>query len=326
VGTGLTSVLDTLEKLFSKAYLVAGFLPAGVFLAVSALLGYHASPAFRFWFSALSLTSVVGLVPIWLLLIIVAALLGFLLWTVNPWFREVLEGRHLPTASLKDYLVARRLAERDRLDQAVRDLGCELKQLRTDHTNPEAMHRAEARYARLRGEKALRFPEATSTMGATSMGNMSEIHRFYGEVRYGMDIDLFWPGLHKIIQKDEDFFPILQEAKTRLEFSVAMTLVLAALTLGWSTVLLFRGTSTLVFLVTFGAGVPVTWVFYWMSVRSYRAFAELLRSAVDLFRFDLLQVLHVPLPANSDEETRLWKDLTRQARANPVDTLWYRHD
>jgi hypothetical protein len=404
----LGAVLDRLSGLLGKAFLLAGFLPAVLLLTICSLLTYHVWPAFRLWAQGVDEQSAVGLVPIWLGLVFVAGVLGFILWSINPWLREVLEGRHVRPQALRDFLVGQQLRERDRLDaelkalipqlvplrQAVRNLGYARQALKHAHVrgsrgdpsgleddlvrlhsklsrrrhlrqrisfgdvkqlggllltglraNPAAKvrglnrmqldyeklvlyarDRVEAEYSRLYSDKKFRFPEGAATLGPTSMGNMAELHRDYANNRYGMDIDVFWLRMQKLLKKDEQFFPILEEAKTQLDFAVAMTAILALATSFWSPVLLIWGTSLPIFLLVFGGGVPTTLLFYWIAVRSYRTFGEVLRSAVDLFRFSLLKSLHVSLPETSYEERTLWQGLTSLTAGETDQVIRYRHD
>ena len=47
------------------------------------------------------------------------------------------------------------------------------------------------------------------------------------------------------------------------------------------------------------------------ALAHYRTFADLLRSSVDLFRFNLLSALHYPLPVGVKEEREFWEMLDR---------------
>jgi hypothetical protein len=189
-----------------------------------------------------------------------------------------------------------------------------------------ALGMAEREYGRLRAEQKFRFPEETATLGPTSMANMAELHRNYAFTRYGMDIDVFWLRMQKIIIADPHFFPILDQAKTQLDFAVALTWVFALFTVFWSAMIWWQRSSFVPFAMAFGLGAPATALFYWVAVRNYRTFGETLRSAVDLYRFDLLRALHLPLPTYSKAEERLWKMLTSQAELQGDSPLTYKHE
>jgi hypothetical protein len=59
--------------------------------------------------------------------------------------------------------------------------------------------------------------------------------------------------------------------------------------------------------------------------QNYRAFAEAVRSAVDLYRFDLLVVLHLPLPPDSAVEKHVWTDLMQRTVGETQAILTYLH-
>lgn len=51
---------------------------------------------------------------------------------------------------------------------------------------------------------------------------------------------------------------------------------------------------------------------YSIAVQNYRSFADLLRSSIDLFRFELLKTFKVPLPQDIEAERLLWDQLKRR--------------
>ncbi|MET0504459.1 MAG: hypothetical protein ABWZ85_03970, partial [Luteibacter sp.] len=59
------------------------------------------------------------------------------------------------------------------------------------------------------------------------------------------------------------------------------------------------------------AGPASTWVFYTAAVRNYVAFGELVSSAIDLFRFDLLDRMQLARPGGLRDERELWEGLQR---------------
>ena len=70
-----------------------------------------------------------------------------------------------------------------------------------------------------------------------------------------------------------------------------------------------RHRSGLLTLAVAGAALVAVW--YNIAVQNYLAFADTLRTSIDLFRFDLLSALHCHLPANSEDECRTWARLNQ---------------
>ncbi|MBI4591576.1 MAG: hypothetical protein HY725_22350 [Candidatus Rokubacteria bacterium] len=150
-----------------------------------------------------------------------------------------------------------------------------------------------------------------SSLAPTAMGNVGRTIRSYALTRYGMDLDIFWTRLQKTVQASKDFHTVLQDTKILVDSLVALTWLAGLFTAGWMLVLPWIASSTIEFLVVGVLGPPLTVACYALACRSYGVFADLLRSAVDLYRLDLLKELRIPLPYGSEEEKRLWEDLGR---------------
>jgi hypothetical protein len=72
----------------------------------------------------------------------------------------------------------------------------------------------------------------------------------------------------------------------------------------------FRGHSIPLLLLT-AIGMPLAaLLFYRVTVTNLRVYGEAVRATVDLFRFNVLEGLHLPRPADSDAERTLWDLLT----------------
>lgn len=172
----------------------------------------------------------------------------------------------------------------------------------------EARLNLEHRFSQLHVDVLQQFPEDYGRIGPTRMANFSFVHREYCVKRFGLDIEYFWVRLLKIVRNDATFYPMLEEAKNQLDFSVAFTTVLALTTLVWIQGSL-AAAGWLPFLLVCILGPIATLIAYQVALQSYRGFTEVVRSAVALYRFDLLGLLHIDLPADSDAEKDLWKDI-----------------
>jgi hypothetical protein len=166
-----------------------------------------------------------------------------------------------------------------------------------------------------------RYPRYANT-GPTRLSSMAAAHREQMLLRYGIDIELFWPRLLKYACADESFYPILEDTRTQLDFSVAITAVLGITTAMWF-FLAILAPSVIPIIVIVLVGPPMTYFAYHSILQNYLTFSETLRSAVDLFRFDLLKTLQVAAPADSTGEKVLWELLTRIARAEQTAMIRY---
>jgi hypothetical protein len=160
----------------------------------------------------------------------------------------------------------------------------------------------------------------------TSLGNAAASLQSYGISRYGINLETFWARLIPVVAaKNSNLAGNIQDAKTQLDFLVASCWLAAATAIGW---LLALGAGSLlgpwlssplpaaavwVFLAVALVGPGVVWLTYTLTIDSYVVFSELVRTAVDLYRFSLLQSLRLSLPASLRDERRAWKALQKLA-------------
>jgi hypothetical protein len=156
------------------------------------------------------------------------------------------------------------------------------------------------------------------------MGNIGRTIESYSLSRYQLDLDVLWTRFHHAIQASDKFFSLFQDAKTNLDMCVTLWWLTTILTAVWSVRLVAVARLGL-FLTVAIVGPLLGIVWYRMAAQSYRVFADLLRSAVDLFRFDLLKTLALPLPLGPEEERQLWNQLSQQTGYRQPATFSYRH-
>ena len=403
----LGTLLDRLQGFLGKAYFLAGFLPMVVFLTLNALLAALVFPDAAQLLQGLTRFDVAENALTWLGLLLLAYVLGLLVWSLNPTIRQILEGRYLPGRARRwlagmqrreletlrrhrrqagaqafdfrrvtigddrwrDKLVTARREGRqqppgkismelvklstevqgrrevEKLDFAtMKQLFClleaelkakpadvigqldQLDQLQQDFLEllEFACQSAEAVLIQYDSELGIRFPKST-TVGPTRLANQTEVQREYGLRRYGLDIELYWLRLQKVARGDERYFPILEDAKTQLDFSVTTVALLTLMTAAWVPLSLVYAATPLLFLLLGVVGPLSIWLFSHVVNQNYRAFAEAVRSAVDLYRFDLLTALHLPLPTDSDAEKRVWSELMGQTVGRSATVLAYLH-
>jgi hypothetical protein len=202
--------------------------------------------------------------------------------------------------------------------------GKKLDEIHTDYPRLVAygLSKVECAYNKAWTERKIRFPEKIEHLGPTRMANLSEVHREYGISYYGLDIDWFWLRLLKVIKADPEFAPIMEEAKIQLDFTVAGTVLIALITGIW--LILAGYFAPVIYFVVLCTGGPLSVIFYNISLQNYRTFIEAVRSAVDLHRFDLLNLLHVKAPIDSTEEKATWEKLMKWGFDNS-DPIVYQH-
>ena len=223
----------------------------------------------------------------------------------------------------------------DTLDQAVALLAVELAAHRTGRTGVLAdaltdlqfaiqyamdrrefdirhlLQRRQVNYPGIRplAEDQPEGPVANNILAPTTMGNIGRTIGTYSLARYYMDLDIFWTRLQNSLQKDaKDYYAVLQDSKVQVDTMGALFWLSVVFTLVWTATLcfVFRDATAWQFLTAGTVGTVCAIIFYLLACESYRVFADVMRSAVDLFRFQVLQALHLSIPADSNDEKALW--------------------
>ena len=240
-----------------------------------------------------------------------------------------------------------RLIEASRLQKIVKDLELQLqtyptassgsnandqknrRQLDQDHTSLRlliyyAVGIAENKYVESFNEREFQY--SRYKVNATSMGNIGESVRSYSRSRYEINLDSFWSRLQKSIQADEKFYAALIDAKTQLDFLISLFWLTILFTVSWLSFLLYSRTSWIAFILVGVIGPALAALWYEIAKQNYLAFADILRTSIDLFRFDLLAELHVPRPSSSDHERVLWDKLNHLIGYGDATTVRYHHE
>jgi hypothetical protein len=378
----ITGVLNALQGIYGKGFILAGFLPICLLLGLSWFLGCCLSASLVEFTEYLLGAKLLQQFAIGTLTIFLISIASFIFWQLNSWFLRAFEGRVLPMF-LQDFLSAgernactalddevakyREVAVNFRkaksqweaklaavstgsgatfenkalVDEYVRlrkktegwqtvefeifntfyshietELrktaavsGGKLEEMRDQLSGPlidTGRALAERDLYRSLGKRNSGYPVDQMNIGPSRLANVQEAQRADLERSYGIDIGVFWSSLQKIAAGDEKFATILENSKARLDFAVALAAVSAIFTLGW---LLFYGliaSSWTMYLIVAGVAVVATIVTRQLVLLNYQSFAETVRTTVELFRFDLLKSMHVPLPGDSDAEKQTW--------------------
>lgn len=227
------------------------------------------------------------------------------------------------------------------INAAVVDLVFDLRANNTDRPGPDndfALEKTRARLWELieydeqfaLTEYRLLINKCRFTFGAlplapTAMGNIAKTIQSYAVERYDLNFEFFWSRLQPIVQKDAQFGPILQSAKTQLDFLISSSFLTFVWTALWGPWLFLTSGPQWLFLGVTLLGPLLSWTWYRIAVAHYRVFADVLRTAVDLFRFDLLTALRIPLPTGVQDEYVLWEKLDAVHSLNERNDLRYIH-
>jgi ABC-type multidrug transport system fused ATPase/permease subunit len=160
---------------------------------------------------------------------------------------------------------------------------------------------------------AREFNYGLDVVAPTRVGNIARSIPSYARGRYGMNLDVFWTRLQKVMQPDSAHYSSVLDAKAQLDFFITSFYLVNASFLVWLFVLPFVSDSVLLYAGLVIAAPLIAGLLYRGCVMSYHGFADLVRSSVDHYRFKLLEALHVRFPQTLEQEQRLWNTLGQLA-------------
>lgn len=189
-----------------------------------------------------------------------------------------------------------------------------------------ACGKAEIEHSRIDAAIRLRYPRQVGGLQCTELANLIEVHREYGLDRFGLDSELFWMRMLKLARADQDFYPLLEDAKTQLDFAVVVTVLLGLTVLIWLPLSLLFAPSVWPYVLITGICLPAVPIFYRIVLQAYITYAEIVRAALDLYRFDVLKALHIPFPKDLAAEQETWRKLARLAAGSGVELIYQHGD
>jgi hypothetical protein len=190
------------------------------------------------------------------------------------------------TAKCRDYALKRKNEDTQRYQMLQAELGA---------SQPTAEQLTEL--ARLRRRRHHR-PIGDNELLPTRVGNTLRAAETRPRHRYGLDVMLIWPRLWLVLP--DSAREELAAARSSLDASVAAAI--------WGTA--FVAFMPLTTWALVGLTVPVAAVLLWVPACA-EVFADLLESAVELYRFSLYQQLRWPLPKNPAAERERGEALTK---------------
>lgn len=155
----------------------------------------------------------------------------------------------------------------------------------------------------------LKFPDVDMVQ-PTYFGNLVQAHRQYGLERYGFDVDQYWLQILKFVQQDAQYRNILDDARSRFEFSITLLFGIGFSLIIWLPISALYLSLISIFFIA-AVTPPVLAVLYFMVQQTYLDYMEAVRGGIDLYRFDLLKALHIKLPDSPRDEREKWEELAK---------------
>jgi hypothetical protein len=157
--------------------------------------------------------------------------------------------------------------------------------------------------------RTTKFPPGEAVRG-TQFGNAMAAVETYAHERYGTDLPLIWPRLRQL-NRAADTWKAADDARAALDFLVAafwIHVALAGVGIVLLPLLLHQSAWLLIAVVLWGA--VVARLAYLAALESLDHYGRQLAAAFDLNRWALLDALHLPRPADAEEEYHTWHRFT----------------
>lgn len=327
--------MQSIIEKFSTNFIVAAFIPSLAFVIGMVLIFSLIIPF------PVSSTSVLGLENI-LLIVVCSAVIGFTLSSMNTFIYKTFEGYFL--VHHFRFLQRRQQQQVERLQRALKRnekqlerVEERLKKASTSRLVREKNERAQRilqnECYRLATELDSKYPPSKLIL-PTRFGNTLRAAEAYSANRYGIDGVPIWPRLIHVIP--DKYYEKLEDNNNGLAFLLncsTLSFAAAVLCLVGCGQQLYAGycqanasgSALLCDLVRPGSVYPSGPIIYFFlsalmlvlfrgfynaAVPAVGTYGDLVRSAYDLFRFDLLTALHLNHPLDSTEEYGLWEDIS----------------
>jgi hypothetical protein len=341
---GIGSVFSFLGKSFStKAFIIAAFIPALVFVALNLTLIVPYLPSqFSTQVINFSLTLPLledvkiegqGLFYTFAPVVIGAALIllntpiiklyeGAFSWQRNFLLKPLLErvrrrqqAKHRKLGALQGEY-NRVAAQLERGEGNPQALQLQLDALRSYTGNQPTASSIEELYLDLfsPGGMGWEMPFDEARLMPTRLGNAFAIIEEYPYRRYGMDGVTFWPRLTHVIS--EDYKTVIDSAKTNLDSLLNFSLLSGVLGLeflalaGYVLTTGQRGAAGW-FVVGWVAAWVAAYLFYRATVTATQSMGMQISACFDLFRGALLEKLDVKQPQDLLAERAVWRGLAK---------------
>ena len=185
------------------------------------------------------------------------------------------------------------------------------QQLATEHPEPDEVTRQEIATQREREltisrERFLFYPPEQSAVMPTRLGNILRASEMYPFERYGMDSVVLWTRLAPLLPKE--FGETVADARTALDLDLNVSTLAILSGVVWGAFFAYRQWWVLVIITVLV--LLVGWLAYGNALHAARAYGEIIKSAFDLYRWNLLDALHLAHPASTEEEPVLWEKIS----------------
>jgi hypothetical protein len=295
-------MFSELPGLFDRNFAIAFYLPVSIFLAASWLL----LELVGLWAKLGSHLTSVTLVET-TMAVLAAWIGGILLLVLNRDIYRFLEGygKYNPLRWFKD-LPKKKYAKKT----------AQLKQLNEEYSKPDFTDAQRQERNGLMHEIAEAYPEKPNHLLPTSFGNTLRAFEVYPRVMYGLEGIDGWPRILAVLPKD--YRELIDDAKAQVDWWVNLSVLSFVFLIEfWIVVFSTFGLRSAWYLTLLNILVPLAllvllnWFFSWRATSAAAGWGDYVKSAFDLYRFDLIEKMGLTPPANRKTEKELWTKISQ---------------
>lgn len=168
------------------------------------------------------------------------------------------------------------------------------------------------------------LPDEAEHLMPTRLGNILKNAELYPFQRYQVDSVLMWPRIYVILPKE--YATLLGDAKASLDLMLVISALSGLFALVSGSYFLIVDGPWYYFLVCFSGGLILARLAYCSALQAAIPYAQLIKSAFDLYREDLLDKMGYKRPKSLDAEIKLWDNLCKLVyRGAPEDAAMLRY-
>lgn len=282
-----------LPKLFDRNFVIGFFLPVAVLIAVSILI-INPYPFGSQVVDFLTRDLLVGTTTLGLL----SWVGGIVLLAINRDLYRIMEGyRKYNPLKLFGRLEKRRyrrlVSELEKLDDEYREC---------IDSKREFPDKSRSRRNEIMRQLAEEFPDKEEYLLPTPFGNVLRSFEVYPRYMYGLEAIDGWGRLLAVIPKD--YLDLIDAARAQVDFWVNLGVVFILLQIEYVVLAFITGTPlqwwVVLLFIALGTLAPLR------ATSAAREWGDFVKSAFDVYRFNLLESLGIDLPKSREEERKVW--------------------
>lgn len=285
-----------LYKEFGRNFIIAFFLPAIIFMTISAYL-------FGLFFPHL-VPSIRAAIDDWGMLFFSGASLfcawafGVVLMALSRVAIRVLEGYHLLKYLGLHKIQLRKLAELDKQIEMTSDrYNSEMER------DGDVSVKTRTAYREQRLKRQESFPPKADQALATGFGNLIRAAELYPSEVYGIDAIAAWPRMMGVIPAE--YIEYLDRSKAPLYFAVNSFYLSLSILVEYGIFSFIARTLPQWWLPVIFIGLVI--FLYHMALSAARQWGSNIKAVYDLYRFDLLKKMGILIPETWEGERECWK-------------------